>query len=370
MPRPSKASASSRTSRWRPARWPLPDGPLQRIADNHHASPSQLALAWLLKRSPVMLPIPGTSKVAHLEENVAAAEITLSDDEFETLAAAGAAGCRRPAGNTVSWWPATLEQAPRRGIQSTRTDDQGRARLRPVHRCGAQAARPRARRRCARRGDHRGRGPLEKLSALLSPYDADEWASPSGRRMDLPVRGNILTVPIGSRKTDDGRIEGWARFARFHLGRNGAVHGGSLGMLFDTVLGLTASVLSGSPRQRTAYLNDQLPQYRADRKGAAVRRWHRPGRWPQNLRVGQADRRRHAAGRSRCVVRAAQTRPAVMAAWASGRPNARYKPRTAAPARRVRGLCVAVAAAPRRPDSMGNDQFFEVSIPTTWRSTR
>lgn len=67
-----------------------PDGPLQRIAADHHASPSQLALAWLLKRSPVMLPIPGTSKVAHLEENVAAAEITLSDDEFETLAAAGA----------------------------------------------------------------------------------------------------------------------------------------------------------------------------------------------------------------------------------------------------------------------------------------
>lgn len=67
-----------------------PDGPLQRIADDHHASPSQLALAWLLKRSPVMLPIPGTSKVKHLEENVAAAEITLSDDEFETLAAAGA----------------------------------------------------------------------------------------------------------------------------------------------------------------------------------------------------------------------------------------------------------------------------------------
>jgi pyridoxine 4-dehydrogenase len=66
------------------------DGPLQRIAADHHASPSQLALAWLLKRSPVILPIPGTSKVAHLEENVAAAEITLTDDEFKTLAAAGA----------------------------------------------------------------------------------------------------------------------------------------------------------------------------------------------------------------------------------------------------------------------------------------
>jgi pyridoxine 4-dehydrogenase len=67
-----------------------PDGPLQKIAADHHATPGQLALAWLLKRSPVMLPIPGTSKVSHLEENVAAAGITLSDDEFETLAAAGA----------------------------------------------------------------------------------------------------------------------------------------------------------------------------------------------------------------------------------------------------------------------------------------
>ncbi len=67
-----------------------PDGPLQRIAADHDATPSQLALAWLLKRSPVLLPIPGTSSVAHLEENVAAAEIKLTDQEFETLAAAGA----------------------------------------------------------------------------------------------------------------------------------------------------------------------------------------------------------------------------------------------------------------------------------------
>ncbi|OAN28110.1 aldo/keto reductase [Mycolicibacterium iranicum] len=68
-----------------------PDGPLQRIAADHGASPSQLALAWLLRRSPVMLPIPGTSKVAHLEENVAAARIELTDEEFETLSKAGAA---------------------------------------------------------------------------------------------------------------------------------------------------------------------------------------------------------------------------------------------------------------------------------------
>jgi aryl-alcohol dehydrogenase-like predicted oxidoreductase len=68
------------------------DGPLQRIVASHGATPSQLALAWLLKRSPVMLPIPGTSKVAHLEENVAAAEIMLSDDEFDELSVAGSAG--------------------------------------------------------------------------------------------------------------------------------------------------------------------------------------------------------------------------------------------------------------------------------------
>ena len=95
---------------------------------------------------------------------------------------------------------------------------------------------------------------LDKVSALLTPYDADEWHSPSGRRMDLPVRGNILTIPMSAHKTDDGRMQGWARFGRFHLGRNGAAHGGSLGMLFDTVLGLTAAVLTGSRRQRTAYL--------------------------------------------------------------------------------------------------------------------
>jgi acyl-coenzyme A thioesterase PaaI-like protein len=99
---------------------------------------------------------------------------------------------------------------------------------------------------------------LEKLSALLSPYDADEWESPSGRRMDLPMRGNILTIPMavrqGPQKGTDGRIHGWARFTRFHLGRNGAVHGGALGMLFDSVLGLTSSVITGGPRQRTAYL--------------------------------------------------------------------------------------------------------------------
>jgi len=58
---------------------------LDAIARRRKASPGHIALAWLLKRSPVMLPIPGTGKVAHLEENVGAAAITLSDEEFATL---------------------------------------------------------------------------------------------------------------------------------------------------------------------------------------------------------------------------------------------------------------------------------------------
>jgi pyridoxine 4-dehydrogenase len=65
-----------------------PGGPLDSLAKAHGALPSQLALAWLLRRSPVMLPIPGTSSVAHLEENIAAAELQLSDAEFDQLAAA------------------------------------------------------------------------------------------------------------------------------------------------------------------------------------------------------------------------------------------------------------------------------------------
>ena len=64
-------------------------GALDSIARDHEATASQIALAWLLKRSPVILPIPGTSKVAHVEENVAAADIALTDAEFAALDKAG-----------------------------------------------------------------------------------------------------------------------------------------------------------------------------------------------------------------------------------------------------------------------------------------
>ncbi len=62
-----------------------PGGPLDEIATRHDATPSQVALAWLLKHSLNMLPIPGTSSVSHLEENVAAAALELADEEMVAL---------------------------------------------------------------------------------------------------------------------------------------------------------------------------------------------------------------------------------------------------------------------------------------------
>ncbi|WP_369262903.1 aldo/keto reductase [Streptomyces sp. R35] len=65
-----------------------PGGPLDTLGKTYGASPSQLALAWLLHRSPVTLPIPGTSRVSHVEENTHAAQFTLSDTEFQALSQA------------------------------------------------------------------------------------------------------------------------------------------------------------------------------------------------------------------------------------------------------------------------------------------
>jgi pyridoxine 4-dehydrogenase len=66
-----------------------PGSVLDDIATKHGVGPGQIALAWVPKRSPVMLPIPGTSKVKHLEENVAAVNIVLSEDDFVALNRAG-----------------------------------------------------------------------------------------------------------------------------------------------------------------------------------------------------------------------------------------------------------------------------------------
>jgi aryl-alcohol dehydrogenase-like predicted oxidoreductase len=83
--------------------WPLATGGLAaeggvlcELARKRGASPSQLALAWLLKRSAVMLPIPGTSSVAHLEQNLRGAEVALTDAEFEELTNAVYTSVQRP----------------------------------------------------------------------------------------------------------------------------------------------------------------------------------------------------------------------------------------------------------------------------------
>jgi pyridoxine 4-dehydrogenase len=72
---------------WRPVADQVDDDALLEVAAAHDATPSQIALAWLLRLSPVMVPIPGTSSVAHLEENTAAAAIELTDEDVAALEA-------------------------------------------------------------------------------------------------------------------------------------------------------------------------------------------------------------------------------------------------------------------------------------------
>jgi acyl-coenzyme A thioesterase PaaI-like protein len=94
---------------------------------------------------------------------------------------------------------------------------------------------------------------VAEANRLLAPHLADERQSPSGRRTDLPGRGSILALPLDLR-VEDGRVLGTARFRRYHLGRSGAAHGGTVAHLFDSLLGFTAFTLGEGRRQRTAYL--------------------------------------------------------------------------------------------------------------------
>ena len=97
--------------------------PLDVIAKRRQLAPTQIALAWLLKRSPVMLPIPGTSKVAHLEENVAAANLHLEPAQMQALDVTVPEGVeRRPDG---------LEEVVLLGPEVVTLERVGRARCRP-----------------------------------------------------------------------------------------------------------------------------------------------------------------------------------------------------------------------------------------------
>jgi acyl-coenzyme A thioesterase PaaI-like protein len=88
---------------------------------------------------------------------------------------------------------------------------------------------------------------------LLDPWWTPEWQRPAGLRTDLPGRGNPLLMPFIPGEESDTHITGAVTFRPFHLGGNGAAHGGTLPMLFDDVMGHLASV-GGRTVARTAFL--------------------------------------------------------------------------------------------------------------------
>jgi acyl-coenzyme A thioesterase PaaI-like protein len=88
---------------------------------------------------------------------------------------------------------------------------------------------------------------------LLEPWWEPEWQRPAGMRTDLPGRGNPLLVPFVPREESDNHLTGHVEFRPFHLGGNGAAHGGTLPLLFDDIMGHLASQ-GGRSVARTAFL--------------------------------------------------------------------------------------------------------------------
>jgi acyl-coenzyme A thioesterase PaaI-like protein len=94
---------------------------------------------------------------------------------------------------------------------------------------------------------------VEATLELLEPWEAPEWERPAGTRVDLPGRGNPMLIPFDLEQETSDSIRGRTRFRPFHLGGNGAAHGGTLPLLFDDVMGRIANAGSRSVA-RTAYL--------------------------------------------------------------------------------------------------------------------
>lgn len=94
---------------------------------------------------------------------------------------------------------------------------------------------------------------LKTAIDLLEPWAAPEWQRPAGMRVDLPGRGNPLLIPFVWEDESEGHVRGRVVFRSFHLGGNGAAHGGTLPLLFDDVLGRLANSVGGTIG-RTAYL--------------------------------------------------------------------------------------------------------------------
>lgn len=95
---------------------------------------------------------------------------------------------------------------------------------------------------------------IEALAATLSPHVVPEGQSPSGRAMELPGRGSLLMLPWTIEEFGPEGVRSTGVFRRFHLGGNGAAHGGTLPLLFDDLLGMVLHAY-GRPISRTAYLH-------------------------------------------------------------------------------------------------------------------
>lgn len=97
-------------------------------------------------------------------------------------------------------------------------------------------------------------GALDALNAKLLPHEVPETHQLAGRLVGVPGRGQLLNVPYAVDEIDQKRVTGRVVFGRHYLGRNGAVHGGAIPLLFDDLLGALA--LAGDrPLSRTAYLH-------------------------------------------------------------------------------------------------------------------
>ena len=95
---------------------------------------------------------------------------------------------------------------------------------------------------------------VRELNELLEPYRAPELQGPAGRAVELPGRGSLLLLPWRVVEAGPDGIEMTGEFRRYHLGGNGAAHGGVLPLLFDDLLGMIVHY-AGRPISRTAYLH-------------------------------------------------------------------------------------------------------------------
>ncbi|SEK75284.1 PaaI family thioesterase [Rhodococcus maanshanensis] len=94
----------------------------------------------------------------------------------------------------------------------------------------------------------------EALVALLEPHRVPEGQQPAGRSMGLPGRGSLLMMPWTIEKFDETGVRSTGEFRRFHMGGNGAAHGGTLPLLFDDLFGMVTHAY-GRPISRTGYLH-------------------------------------------------------------------------------------------------------------------